>query len=78
MRSTDDHIYIANKPAEAYAVAVLTSFSHGIKRVRIQGLGQQAGKVLAVAKLLSDTGQARIVEIKPITKEGIKGTLATL
>jgi len=63
--NAEEIIYVAAKPPAVYANAVLVAFrKNGAHLVEVQGLGQQCGKVLAVAKMLQDLRLATIVDIQ--------------
>ncbi|MBC7219061.1 MAG: hypothetical protein H5T49_02860 [Hadesarchaea archaeon] len=66
----DEKIYVAAKPPAVYANAVLVAFRKNKARlVEVLGLGQQCGKVLAVAKMLQDLRLATILDIQSYAME---------
>jgi len=66
----EETIYVAAKPPAVYANAVLVAFrKNGARVVEVQGLGQQCGKVLAIAKMLHDLCLANILDIQSFAME---------
>jgi len=69
----DNTVFIGNKPAMNYVLAVLTQFNNGSKKVSVKARGRSISKAVDVAEIVKNkfANDAKVKDIE-IGTEGIK------